>query len=250
MGVNVKLKILNIMNRLLAAIQFTTILPLGKSKVYDPKGMVAFFPVVGILLGTIVSIFDQLFLLIWPGQAAAVLDVVLLIILTGAFHIDGLGDAADGLLGHRSNEKTLSIMKDSRIGVMGLVAILIALAIKYCGIMCLDYQRSLLLILIPAYSRGSMLFGIKFLTYGRKSDGTGYDLFNDPLTLFDFSGLLIPIALSFFLGLQGLWLNTIFIGLTASILMYYKKRIGCVTGDMLGAMTETIEAMLFLLIAI
>jgi adenosylcobinamide-GDP ribazoletransferase len=245
-----KLKILNVMNRLLAAIQFITILPLGKPGIYDPRGMVAFFPIVGIIIGTIVSISDQIFLLIWPAPVVAVLDVVLLVILTGAFHIDGLGDAADGLLGHRSNEKVLSIMKDSRIGVMGLIAILCALSIKYCGIMCLDYKRSLLLILIPAYSRGSTLFGIKFLNYGRKSDGTGYDLFDEPLSLTDFSGLLVPIALSFFLGWRGLWLNALFIGLTIFILIYYKKRLGCITGDMLGAMTETIEAMLFLLVCV
>ncbi|MBL0699940.1 MAG: adenosylcobinamide-GDP ribazoletransferase [Desulfosarcina sp.] len=238
------------MNRLLAAIQFITILPLGKPGIYDPRGMVVFFPIVGIIIGTIVSISDQIFLLIWPAPVVAVLDVVLLVILTGAFHIDGLGDAADGLFGHRSNEKTLSIMKDSRIGVMGLIAILSVLSIKYCGIMSLDYKRSLLLILIPAYSRGSMLFGIKFLNYGRKSDGTGYDLFNEPLNIADFSGLLLPIALSFFLGWTGLWLNVLFIGLTVSILIYYKKRLGCITGDMLGGMTETIEAMLFLLVSI
>lgn len=243
-------KIADIINRFFAAIQFMTILPFGKSGIYEPRGMIVFFPVVGILLGVIVSMFDQVFLLIWDAPVAAVLDVVVLLILTGAFDIDGLGDAADGLLGHRSNEKALEIMKDSRIGVMGLVAILIALAIKYCGIMSLDYQRTLLLIIIPAYSRAGTLFGIKFLNYGRKSDGTGYDLFNYPLRVVDFSGLLIPVGLSFCMGCKGLWLNILFIALTALILTYYKKRIGCITGDMLGAMTETIEAMLFLVISI
>ncbi len=241
---------LNLIQRLLSAMQFITILPLGKSGTYDPRGMVAFFPVAGLLIGTIISICDQVFLLFRPAPVAALLDVVLLVILTGAFHIDGLGDAADGLFGHRSKEKILSIMKDSRIGVMGLVAILCALALKYCGIMCLENKRSLLLILIPAYSRGSLLFGIKFLNYGRQSEGTGYDHFKEPLRPIDFSGLLIPLGLSFFLGWRGLWLNALFIALTALILIYYKKRMGCITGDMLGAMTETIEAMLFLLVSI
>ncbi len=49
-------------------------------------------------------------------------------------HLDGLGNAADGMLGHRSREKALEIMKDSRIGAMGLMAVFCCLLIKWAGI--------------------------------------------------------------------------------------------------------------------
>lgn len=237
------------MKSFISAIQFITILPVGKSGTFDPKGMIQFFPLVGIILGTMVAVFDQVALRFWSEPVVAMLDVILLAGLTGAFHLDGLGDSADGLLGHRPREKALLIMKDSRIGVMGLVAIVCGLAIKCGGIMSLSADRSLLLIIIPAYARGSMLFGIRFFKYGRPESGTGHALFNAPLKLSSFWGLLIPIGFSILLGIKGLWLFFIFIIITAFVLMFYKKRIGCITGDMLGAMAEITESFLFLLVS-
>jgi len=237
------------MKKLFSAIQFLTILPAGKPKIFDAKGMIPFFPMVGIILGLMVAIFDRLALMLWPEQVVAVLDVVFLVVLTGSFHLDGLGDTADGLFGHRPKEEALAIMKDSRIGVMGLVAIVCALAIKWGGIAVLDAHRSLLLIIIPAYARGGILFGIKFLKYGR-SEGTGHAFFGETLKLSAFWGLLIPLCISIFLGWKGLWLNFVFVIITALILLYYKRRIGCIAGDMLGAMTETLEAVLFLMVSI
>ncbi len=66
----------------------------------------------------------------------------------------------------------------------------------------------------------------------------------------DFWGLLIPLAFSVLLGWKALWLNMSFAAITAAIIWYYKRRIGCITGDMLGAMTEITEAGLFLLASI
>jgi adenosylcobinamide-GDP ribazoletransferase len=238
------------MKSLIAALQFLTIIPFGKSAIYEPKGMVPFFPIVGLIIGLLVSVFDQIALIIWPVQTTSILDVVLLAVLTAALHIDGLGDTADGLMGHHSREKALEIMKDSRIGVMGLVAIVCSLAVKWGGIMNLHEHRMLLLMIVPAYSRSAMIFGIRFLEYGRPDGGTGYDLFDKPITLSAFQWLLIPVVVSISLGWKGTWLNIIFALMTAIIILYYKKRMGCITGDMLGAMTEVIESLLFLFASI
>jgi adenosylcobinamide-GDP ribazoletransferase len=240
----------NKMKRLIAALQFLTIIPLGKSAIYDPKGMVPFFPVVGIIIGGLLSIFDYIALIFWPEPVTAVLDVVFLVIITAALHLDGLGDSADGLLGHRSKEKALMIMKDSRIGVMGLAAIVCTLAVKWGGIMHISNHRMLLLVLIPAFARSGMIFGIRFLKYGRPEGGTGYDLFDEPIKLTAFQWMSIPVVLSIFLGWKAIWLNIIFALITAIIILYYKKRMGCITGDMLGAMTEVSESLLFLFVSI
>ena len=238
------------MKRLIAALQFLTIIPLGKSAIYDPKGMIPFFPIVGLIIGGLLSIFDHVAFRFWPPQITAILDVVLLVIITASLHLDGLGDTADGVLGHRSREKALAIMKDSRIGVMGLVVIVCSLAVKWGGIMHLNDHRMLLLVIVPAYSRSAMIFGIRFLEYGRPEGGTGYDLFDEPIKLSAFQWLLIPVILSFFLGWKGIWLNFVFALLTMTIIIYYKKRMGCITGDMLGAMTEITESLLFLFVSI
>jgi adenosylcobinamide-GDP ribazoletransferase len=238
------------MKGLIAALKFLTIIPFGKSAIYEPKGMVPFFPIVGLIIGLLVSVFDQIALIFWPVQTTSILDVVLLAVLTAALHIDGLGDTADGLMGHHSREKALEIMKDSRIGVMGLVAIVCTFAVKWGGILNLHEHRMLLLMLVPAYSRSAMIFGIRFLEYGRPDGGTGYDFFDTPIKLSAFRWLLIPVAVSIFLGWKGAGLNIIFTLATAIIILYYKKRMGCITGDMLGAMTEVVESLLFLLVSI
>jgi adenosylcobinamide-GDP ribazoletransferase len=238
------------MDHLKSALQFLTLLPLGKSETFDTRGMTPYFPLAGMIVGVLVSIFDKTALLFWPLPAVAAMDVVFLAILTGAFHLDGLGDAADGLLGHRPREKALEIMKDSRIGAMGLMAVFCCLFIKWAGIQSLDsQQRTLILILIPAYSRSGMLFGMRFLPYGRPG-GTGLAFFQNTLEPVDFKWMILPAVFSIFLGWRGIWLNLMFALTLAAILGYYRNRMGCITGDMLGAMTEVIESALFLLIAV
>ena len=236
------------MRNLISALQFITILPLGKAKSFDPPKMVPYFPLVGILLGLLVAAFDAIVVKFWTPPVAALLDIILLAVLTGAFHIDGLGDTADGLLGPRSRDEALEIMKDSRIGTMGLVAILFGLALKWGGIVSLDANRSFILIIIPAYARAGILFGMRYLPYGRP-DGTGKPFFNERFSLKHFWGLILPVGLSLTLGLKAVWLNLAFAIIIASILFFYKKRMGCITGDMLGAMVEITEAGLFLMIS-
>lgn len=236
------------MKNLIAAIQFITILPAGKKNYFEPNKMLPYFPVVGLILGLILALSDILFLLFWNNLTAAVLDVVLLLILTGAFHIDGLGDTADGLFSHRSKEKALLIMKDSRIGIMGLIAVLCGLSIKCCGILAIDTHRFILLLIIPSYARSGALFGIKFLKYGRVK-GTGYAFFNDKLSLLSFWALLFPVTISMLMGFKAVVFNCVFIGVLFLILFFYKKQINCITGDMLGAMIEITESALFLFAA-
>jgi adenosylcobinamide-GDP ribazoletransferase len=237
------------MRNLISALQFITILPLGKAKSFDPPNMVPYFPLVGIVLGLLVAGFDHIARRLWNEPIVALLDVAVLAILTGAFHLDGLGDTADGLLGPRSRDEALAIMKDSRIGVMGLVAIVFGLAIKWSGIYSIDTHRSLFLVIVPAYARSGILFGMRFLDYGR-SEGAGTPFFREPLSLAHFWGLLLPLSLSLLLGWMAVWLIFIFGAIVGAILLFYKKRMGCITGDMLGAMTEATESGMFLVASI
>jgi len=238
------------MRHFISAIQFITILPAGKPGPFDPPKMMPFFPLVGLLLGVLVAGIDRLAAIFWNEPVVALLDVIFLAMVTGAFHLDGLGDTADGLLGQRTRDKALIIMKDSRIGAMGLVAVVFGLALKWGGIAGLEVNRSLLLIIIPAYARSGVLFGIRFLEYGRPDGGTGLEFFKEPLKPAAFWGLILPVGASLLLGRQALWLNLGFILIVSTILFYYKKRIGCITGDMCGAMIELLEAGLFLLVSV
>jgi len=212
--------------------------------------MVPYFPIVGLILGLLVCTIDRVALQLWSKPAAAVLDVVLLAVMTGALHLDGLGDTADGLLGHHPREKALAIMKDSRVGAMGVVAIVLNLMLKWAGIAGLDAHRSLLLVLVPAYARGGLLFGFRFFEYGRPGGGTGKPFFDKRLSITAFWGVLVPVILSAALGLKAITLNVAFAAVVAAILFFYKKRLGCITGDMFGAMSEATESVLFLMSSI
>jgi len=234
-----------------SAILFTTILPAGKNVAYSPMGMIKFFPVVGLILGGLLLVFDLVISNLWPPAVVAILDVLFLVVVTGAFHIDGLGDAADGLFSHQSKERVLEIMKDSRAGMMGLVAVFCLLAVKTAGIYSVKTTGSqgdvlVLLLIIPAYSRFAGVVGIRALNYGRSGTGTGLDLFEKPIGVKEFLFVLIPFILSWFLGYKGLVLNLVFLLTLVSVLGFYKKKLNCITGDMLGALIEITEAVLFL----
>ena len=117
------------------------------------------------------------------------------------------------------------------------------------GITGLDANRALLLIIVPAYARAGMLFGMRFFEYGRPQGGTGVDFFKRKLEWTAFWGLIAPLVMSVFLGWTAFWLNLSFVTLTALLIWYYKRRVGCITGDMLGAMAEILESGLFLLVS-
>ena len=237
------------MRNFISAIQFITILPVGRADTFEPTKMIPYFPAVGLFLGMLTAFFDHLTTALWSRPVASLLDILFLAVITGAFHLDGLGDSADGLLGQRPKEKALTIMKDSRLGTMGLVAIVFGLALKWAGISGLDANRTLLLVIVPAYARAGMLFGMRFLEYGRPDGGTGVDFFKSKLAWTAFWGLTAPVVMSVFLGWTAFWLNLSFVTLTTLLIWYYKRRVGCITGDMLGAMAEILESSLFLLVS-
>lgn len=234
---------------LISAIQFITAIPLGRKAVFEPRAMIPLFPVVGLILGGVVAVFDFVALHFWPVYVVAILDVVLLVVLTGALHLDGLGDTADGLYGRRPRDEALKIMKDSRIGVMGLVAIVCVLAVKWAGLSSLGAHRTLLIIIIPAFARASMIFGMYFLKYGRPGGGTGYAFFEKPLDKKAFAYMALPIMLCVFAGLRAIGLLLSFVLITGGMIYFYQKRMGCITGDMLGAMVEITEAGLLIAVS-
>ncbi|MBN1226602.1 MAG: adenosylcobinamide-GDP ribazoletransferase [Deltaproteobacteria bacterium] len=234
------------MNNLFSAFQFLTVLPFGRNRKFDAPKTIPYFPIVGLFIGLIVACGDVILSNLWPTPIASLLDVLLLAIISGGLHLDGLGDSADGLLSHRDRGQILDIMKDSRIGAMGLIAIFFALAIKWAGIQHITENRLLYLLIIPSYARGSMMLGMKCLQYGRPGAGIGTDFFSNKISLYSMVSILLPIIISIFLGIPSVWLNVSFILAALLMLFYYKWKMNCITGDMIGAMAETEEAILFM----
>lgn len=186
---------------------------------------------------------------LWSSPVSALLDVVALAIVSGALHLDGLADTADGLYGRRTPEQALAIMKDSRVGSIGVVVVVCVLAVKWAGIAGIEHNRLLWLLLVPAYSRSAVLFGIRWLPYGRPGGGTGFSFFEHVLDVKSFWCLGLVVLLSLAGGWGAVGINLSLAGLVVAVLSFYRSKIGCITGDMLGALIEIVECGLFLIIS-
>jgi adenosylcobinamide-GDP ribazoletransferase len=238
-------------DRFLSALGFITVIPAGGNYTYSPQGMTSAFPMVGLLVGTLLACSDVVFRTFWNPMICGLLDVIFLIAITGAFHLDGLADTADGLFSHRPKERMLEIMKDSRIGAMGVVALITVLSLKWAALSSLPetgVRRFLILALVPAYARSGLVFGIRFLPYGR-TEGTGKGHFDKKLNPGDFMWMAVPAVLSLGLGFKAVLFNGAFVLTVFGVITYYRRKMGCVTGDMLGAMAEIGEAVLFIVMA-
>jgi adenosylcobinamide-GDP ribazoletransferase len=231
---------------LVSALRFLTILPVGKSDEPPRPRVVPFFPLAGLGIGAILALVDSALQEIFSLYIVSLIDVLLLAVISGALHLDGLADTADGLFSHQGREAALQIMKDSRIGTMGLLALVFVLSIKWAGLSSLNQDRALCLLIIPAYARGAFSIAICFLDYLRPEGGTAKPFFSAKGGKQGLIWLLAPAALALLLGLRGLFLTLAFIGIVALVTLFYKKKMGGVTGDMLGALGEVTEALLFL----
>ena len=239
-----------VMDGLVGALQFLTILPLGPPACFAPRQMFRFFPVAGIVVGALVSAFDALAGRWLPIPLVAALDVALLALVTGALHLDGLADAADGLLGCRGRQRALDIMKDSRVGAMGLVAVVTVLLVKTTALGVIVDQRALGLILVPAMARCGMMLGIHLLPYARPGGGTGHAFFDAPTRFPDFLWMALPLVLSVLLGWRALLLWAVWATAVWLLVIFYRRRLGGITGDMLGAVAEVLEGCLFVALAV
>jgi len=229
-----------------AALRFLTILPLGKPADFPGHRIVPYFPLAGLILGLLLALIDAVFQYIFPLSIVSLIDVVFLAVFTGALHLDGLADTADGLFSHRSREEVLRIMKDSRVGTMGILALIFVLGTKWAGISSLHEYRVFYLIIVPAYARGAFTIAIHFLDYVRPEGGTAGKFFASDGSIASLGWLLAPVVFSMWLGFRGIILNGVFIGIVMLVTLHYKKRLGGITGDMLGALGEVTEAGLFL----
>ena len=224
-----------------SALSFLSIIRPASTR-FDGRLAVYHFSYIGLIIGLGAYLLSFLFSGA-PHVINAVIILIYLTVITGALHLDGLADTADGLFSGRPKERMLEIMKDSRLGSMGAVALILLFLAKFSGLLYLE--SAAYLILIPAYARVSMVFGVYFLNYARQ-DGTAKDFFGrfDSDVFIQYGILLV---LSFIMIDGAVLFNIIYLIFTALIIKFYKSRMDGITGDMLGGMCETMEAFLLIL---
>ncbi len=118
---------------LVCAIQFLTRVPTPPLRAFDPDWInrsARYFPLVGQGVGLACAGVWLAAGRLWPGLPAATLATAAGVLITGAFHEDGLADTADGLGGGQTPDRRLAIMKDSRIGAFGAIAVLLVIGLR------------------------------------------------------------------------------------------------------------------------
>ncbi len=121
-------------NQFLTAVMLLTRLPVGRWCNYSPDAVtasVAYFPAVGALVGLLCAGVLTTAADVFPAKLAVLLSMLAGVLITGAFHEDGLADAADGIFGGRTPFQRMEIMKDSRLGSFGAIAIWFAFSAKF-----------------------------------------------------------------------------------------------------------------------
>ena len=168
-------------------------------------------------------------------------------IITGFLHIDGLADTFDALFSSRTKEKMLEIMKDSRIGSMGAAGIILCFAGKFYAFTMIE--ALIFMVLIPAFSRFAMIILLNRMPNAREG-GMG-STFNVKYRVTVYLQIVPVLLLAvLFCGLlkTGMLLAA-FLLIYTLVEIWYKRKIGGITGDMCGALCEIMETGLFLTVA-
>jgi adenosylcobinamide-GDP ribazoletransferase len=239
----------------LQAFSFLTILPVGKRLPLEDRSLarsMAFFPLVGLVIGLLLALGYSLLSFLMPRPLALWLTIGLLALLTGGLHLDGFADTMDGLASGGSKEKILEVMRDSRIGALGVIGLILLFGAKYLSLdQIANPSVHYSLILMAVMGRNSMVLVCYRSPYAR-SDGGLAKPFTENLGAREMVlSLVSAFGISLFLiGVKGI---AVFLGIGLFSLgcrFFFIKKLGGVTGDVLGAANELAEllCLIFLII--
>ena len=229
----------------LGAIRFFTRLPVPGWVGHDSEALersARYFPAVGLIVGGIGALVFGLFFFIWPKTLAILASMAATLYITGAFHEDGWGDTVDGFGGGWEKAQILTIMKDSRIGSFGAIALVLILLAKFFALVEIE-PKLLPVVLIAghAFSRlcsTTLLYTLDYVRDEGKAKPLATRISKGALT-FAVVTAVVPMLL---LPPGQMLLGVAFAALaTWWLARMFKRRIGGYTGDCLGAVQQLAE---------
>jgi len=224
-----------------SAISFLTIIPLGFPEGRKAGWSFAWYPLVGVLIGGVLTLVAG----VSPFDSGLTTAFILLawVVITGGLHLDGFSDSCDGLLATVEPERRLEIMKDPRTGSWAVIGLILLLLVKFLAIDNIPVE---LLLIPPVLGRWAMVLAVYSFPYARKSGLGGF--FRDGLgtqqiliatgiafavcVYFDIAILMISVFC--FVWLFGKWAS--------------RRLGGGITGDVYGAVCELVEILCLLVI--
>ncbi len=235
----------------LLALQFLTRLPVPTARLFTEARLAAaprYFPLIGALIGAVAAAIFWGAAQLFPPLIAAILSTAATLLLTGAFHEDGLADTFDGIGGGMTRERSLEIMKDSRIGTYGAAALIMALGLKVTALASLPLTIILAaLIAGHTLSRASAVFTIatsRYVRFEGKAKPVASGLSFPGLSFALVTASAVIAALYFLAGWLPLLLGASFAGLAighVAMRLFFEPKLGGYTGDALGAVQQASE---------
>lgn len=228
------------------AVGFLTIIPVIDNRRASETAVAAsfeWFPLVGFMLGLALCGEDLILSYAFGHVMRSVLVVLSLTVVSGAVHLDGLADTADALGAGMNRERALEILQDSRIGTFGATAIFFDLILKILALSTLaGSARYFALILAPGLARYAMVMVARRIDYLR-SDGAGSRLLADTGKSWPQHKLVFILPIIFVLAAKSHGAKALAVAIAVVIAMrwFYRRWLGGVTGDLIGACGELVE---------
>lgn len=246
------------------AVMFLTRIPVPRWVGHDPAWLArstAYFPLVGVAVGLAGGLVVWLASSVYPPAVAAALSTAATVWLTGAFHEDALADSCDGFGGGWDRDQVLAIMKDSRVGSYGAVGLALALITKVAAVASIAGAdgRFALRALVAAHVLGRwsslpLIWGLPYVREGEGAKGrpfaasvTGPRLAAGSLITVAAVALALDVAVRPAAVAAALLAAAL---VTALAARYFRRRIGGMTGDCLGACNQMVELATYLLLAL
>lgn len=238
--------------RLLGAVRFFTRLPVPAWVGHSAESLsqsARYLPAVGLIVGGIGALVYLAALSFWPQSVAVLLSMAATLLATGAFHEDGLSDTADGLGGGWEKVRILAIMKDSRVGSYGVVALVLALLGKFALLTALDPALVPLAVLAGhAFSRFCAVVLLATLDYVRDDDSAKARPLAGRMSVRSLSfAAAFGVGVLFLLPPVQELIAALLAGLaTAWLAAKFRRWLGGYTGDCLGAVQQVSELAFYL----
>jgi adenosylcobinamide-GDP ribazoletransferase len=217
---------------MLAALSFLT--PLGRAREPDARAF-TWFPLVGALIGAAVGALWWGATRLWPPAVAATVAVAADLALTGALHVDGLADTADGVLPHLDRRRRLEVMAEPDVGAFGVAAVVVVLVLRVTVLASLEPDVALVAALWCA-SRTLMAVTARAVPYARAEGGLASAFLGGRPGPVAAAGAAVSIVLGALApGGRGLAAVTAAVLAGAAVVAFARRRLGGFTGDVLGA---------------
>lgn len=241
------------MRLLLIAFQFLTIIPLPctvRCEKDDLGRSSAFFPIAGFMIGGMLVGANWL---ISPWMVRPLCDallITLLTLITGALHLDGLADVCDGLAARGSRERFLAVMKDSQVGAIGAVGLVLGLLLKWQALVAVPIElKWQALLLFPALARFGQVVTMTGARHARQ-DGLGAAFVQGAGRVALLAAFVTAFCASYYLlDLKGIAALAAVCVLSGAGRIFFQRKLGGLTGDTIGCLSELNEILALVVIA-